>query len=185
MNARPLAFLALACGALLAAPTASAQSKHVVAVPQPSQQAAPPGVATFATPRAAGLTPPMPASLTPPMPASLAPPGAVNPSAPGVAPGSPPVDAGVEKLLAPSGVTVVSPGYVGGGANAMGFGRVPGGQYSAVDIARAYLEADINHDGDLTRAEAQHLAIAVPFDQLDRNHDGVLTRFEYDDFFTP
>jgi hypothetical protein len=119
------------------------------------------------------------------MPASLAPPGPVNPSAPGVAPGSPPIDAGVVEPLAPSGVAVVSPGYVGGGTNAMGFGRAPGAPYSAVDIARAWLQADIDHDGDLSRAEAQRLAIPIPFDQLDRNHDGVLTRFEYDDFFTP
>ena len=66
----------------------------------------------------------------------------------------------------------------------MGGPPAPRGPYSAVDIARAFLEADSNHDGELSRAEAQRLAILpVPFDDLDRNHDGVLSRFEYDDAF--
>lgn len=175
MNSQPLAFLAMVCGALLAVPAAHAQ---------PSRQMAPPGVATFATPSPSGLRPPMPASLTPPMPPTLNLPGPPNISAPGVAPGSPPIDAGVAQPLETGGVAVVTVPYVGRGANAMGYGRVPG-QYSAVDIARAFLDADTNHDGDLSRDEAMRLEIPVPFDQLDRNHDGVLTRFEYDDFFTP
>ena len=185
MNSQPLALVAIVCGALLAAPAADAQPRRAAAASQPSRQMAPPGVATFATPSPSGLTPPMPASLTPPMPPSLNLPGPPNISAPGVAPGSPPIDAGVAQPLAPSGVAVVTVPYARGSANAMGFGRVPGGRYSAVDIARAFLDADINHDGDLSRDEAMRLEIPVPFDALDRNHDGVLTRFEYDDFFTP
>jgi hypothetical protein len=59
------------------------------------------------------------------------------------------------------------------------------GPYSAVDITRAFMEADTNHDGDLSRGEAQRLSIflPVPFDELDRNRDGLLSRFEYEDAF--
>lgn len=61
----------------------------------------------------------------------------------------------------------------------------PHGPYSAVDIARAFMEADTNHDGELSRAEAARLSIPLgaSFDELDRNHDGVLSRFEYEDAF--
>lgn len=183
MNPSPLVAFALACGALLVAPAADAQPRRVAAASQPSRQMAPPGVATFATPSPAGLTPPMPASLTPPMAPSLNLPGPPNISAPGVAPGSPAIDAGIAQPLETGGVAVVPvPYYVG--SNAMGYGRVPLARLSAVDIARNFLDADMNHDGELTRDEAMHLAIPVPFDELDRNHDGVLTRFEYDDYFT-
>jgi hypothetical protein len=92
------------------------------------------------------------------------------------------VDAGVAEPLSPSGVAGGSSGSYTG-TNGMGYGGPPRGPYSAVDIERNFQQADINHDGELSRAEAQRLAIPVPFDDLDRNHDGVLTHFEYEDFF--
>jgi hypothetical protein len=175
MNLRHLTCIALACVGVVAASGASAQ--RIGAAPQPSRQAT-----TSSLPNPAGLAPPMAPTLAPPMPPSLASPGAPDLS-PGTAPGSPVVDAGVVQPLSPSGVAVVQSGGGYAGANAMGYGGVPRGPYSAVDIERAFQQADINHDGELSRAEAQRLAIPVPFDELDRNHDGSLTHFEYEDFF--
>jgi hypothetical protein len=112
------------------------------------------------------------------MPASLS---------PGVAPGSPVTDAGVQQPLAPAGggggVVVVQQATTG--TNGMGAGPSPRSVYSAVDIARAFLDADTNHDGLLSRAEAQRLSIPLGalFDDLDRDKDGMLSRFEYEDAF--
>ena len=61
---------------------------------------------------------------------------------------------------------------------------VPGGSagYSAVDIARSFILADGNRDGELSRSEARRLSIATqPFETMDRNFDGILTRAEYED----
>jgi hypothetical protein len=170
MNTRHLG-IACALAALLAAPVAHAQARRITSAPQPVRQAPPPGVATFGSPNAAGLTPPMAPSL-----------------APGAAPGSPATDAGIAQPLTPAGggggVVVVQQSG-GGGTNAMGAGAFPRGAYSSVDIARAFMDADTNHDGELSRAEAQRLSIPLgaSFDDLDRNNDGVLSRFEYDDAF--
>ena len=57
-----------------------------------------------------------------------------------------------------------------------------GTRYSSVDLARSFIEADSNRDGELTRAEAGRLVIApYSFEEMDRNRDGVISRFEYDD----
>ena len=169
MNTRHLA-IALACAALLAPVVANAQ-RRITPAPQPTRQAPAPGVATFGLPSPSGLAPPMPASLSP-----------------GAAPSSPVVDAGVAQPLTPAGggggVVVVQQSFAG--TTAMGAAAAaPPGQYSAVDIARAFMLADTNHDGELSRAEAARLSIYLPlgFDDLDRNHDGVLSRFEYEDAF--
>lgn len=54
--------------------------------------------------------------------------------------------------------------------------------YSAVDIARSFISADANRDGELTRSEARRLTIAgMSFEEMDRNFDGVVSRFEYED----
>ena len=51
-----------------------------------------------------------------------------------------------------------------------------------MDLARSFIEADTNRDGDVTRAEARRLAIMpMSFEEMDRNFDGVISRFEYDD----
>lgn len=180
MNLRPLTCIALAALAALGPALGHAQAR-VAPAPQPARQAPGPGVATFGTPSPSGLASPTPAQLTPPGPPSLTPPTVPNLSSPGTAPGSPAIDAGIAAPTTGGGA-VMSYG-MSGGTNAMGFGGAPRAPYSAVDIARNFMDADINRDGELSRAEALRLAIPVPFDDLDRNHDGVLTRFEYQDFF--
>jgi glucose/arabinose dehydrogenase len=162
--------IVLACAAVLAAPAATAQRKHIVGVPAPVHQAAPPGVATFGLPN----------------PAGLAPPTVPNVASPGVAPGSPAIDAGIATpTVAGGGGGVVVMQQSALGANAMGAGPSVRGPLSAVDIARAFFEADVNHDGQLSRAEAQRLSVPLgaSFDDLDRDHDGFLSRFEYQDAF--
>jgi hypothetical protein len=56
------------------------------------------------------------------------------------------------------------------------------GPYTVVEVARSFLNADANGDGELTRAEATRLTLMpFTFEEMDRNHDGVVTRSEYDD----
>lgn len=182
MNTRSLS-LVLAAAALLAAPLAHAQ--RIGAPPQPQRQAPPAGVATFGLPSPSGLTSPAPAALTPPAPPSLTPPTSYNLSNPGTPPGSPPIDAGIAQPINPGGGGGYAPGAfagtnVMGGPGAPGFAR--GGAWSAVDIARSFIEADLNRDGEVTRAEARRLAIMpLSFEEMDRNFDGVISRFEYED----
>ena len=179
MNLRPLSCLALACAAL-ASGTCHSQTR-IAPAPQPTRQAPAPGVATFGLPNPAGLASPAPAQLTPPGSPNLTPPDVPNLASPGTAPGSAIVGAGI---AAPTtgGISGAGQQY-GVGTNAMGAGSAPRGPYSTVDIVRNFIDADINRDGLLSRAEAQRLVIPVPFDELDRNHDGMLSRFEYEDFF--
>lgn len=171
MNTRQLSTIALGCVALLATSTAEAQLRRIAPAPQPVRQAPAPGVAAFGLPSPSGLASPIPANLTP-----------------GVAPGSPAIDSGIAHPLSPAGggggIVVVQQPIVGG-TSAMGAPPAPRGPYSAVDIARAFMDADTNHDGQLSRAEAQQLSIPLgaSFDDLDRDHDGYLSRFEYEDAF--
>lgn len=56
------------------------------------------------------------------------------------------------------------------------------GPISDVDIARSFLLADGNRDGELTRAEAARLTIMpLNFEDMDLNRDGILSRSEYED----
>ena len=76
-----------------------------------------------------------------------------------------------------------------GGAPGFGVARGPsasvplgGAGFSAVDIARSFLGADGNGDGELTRAEAGRLRLSMlSFEEMDRDFDGVITRGEYED----
>jgi hypothetical protein len=69
-------------------------------------------------------------------------------------------------------------------ARAMGGPPAPGVRHSAVDVARSFYQADANHDGEITRDEARHLALMpYDFDLMDRDHDGIISRFEYEDAF--
>jgi hypothetical protein len=78
-------------------------------------------------------------------------------------------------------IVVTQPPY---GTNAMGAGAAPPrGALTAVDIAAMFLSADTNHDGELSRAEAQQIPLPMAFDDIDANHDGVITRFEFDEAF--
>lgn len=61
------------------------------------------------------------------------------------------------------------------------FGSGSGG-FPAVEIARSFLNADGNKDGDLTRGEASRLGLALmTFEEMDRNYDGRISRSEYED----
>jgi hypothetical protein len=71
-----------------------------------------------------------------------------------------------------AGATVRGPGQTTGGA----------GGFSATDVARSFYFADANHDGELTRSEANRLSLrSMTFEEMDRNFDGIISRFEYDD----
>src|SRR5438132_9565758 len=133
MNTRHLSALVLACAAVLASSSLFAQVRQITVVPQPVRQAPPPGVATFGLPNPAGLTPP----------------DVPNLSSPGVAPGSPAIDKGIAAptTVGGGGGVVVVQQAGASGANAMGFGGAAPGAYAAVDIARAFITADANHDG--------------------------------------
>ena len=49
------------------------------------------------------------------------------------------------------------------------------------DAGAAFTRADTNHDGKLSREEAQAIpALAQRFDEIDANHDGFISREEYD-----
>jgi hypothetical protein len=91
-----------------------------------------------------------------------------------------------------SPVTPASPPHTGGfapapvvvDAGAAGAGRTicRGGAYTPIELARSFLLADTNRDGELTRTEAQGLVIMpVGCAHVDSNHDGVISRFEYED----
>lgn len=86
---------------------------------------------------------------------------------------------GVDTSAAASATTVLGAGGAAGPSQYLGSG---GSGLNAVDVARSFLNADTNHDGELSRAEASHLSISTEtFEQMDRNFDGVISRSEYED----
>lgn len=85
----------------------------------------------------------------------------------GSAPGAPPI-------IEPADVVPEIRANVMGGPGAR--------RYSAAELAAAFIRADVNRDGQLTREEAQRLTIRpYSFDEMDTNHDGVISRFEYEE----
>jgi hypothetical protein len=63
---------------------------------------------------------------------------------------------------------------------------LPPSRWTAAQIREAFQLADANADGQLTRAEAQHLPIMPrTFEETDLNKDGVLTPGEYQAAFAP
>ena len=57
---------------------------------------------------------------------------------------------------------------------------LPPDRWTVAQIREAFQLADVNGDGQLTRAEAQRLPIMPrTFEEADRNKDGVLTLDEY------
>ena len=51
-----------------------------------------------------------------------------------------------------------------------------------VEVARNFINADSNRDGELTRSEASRMGFAaMSFEEMDRDFDGIITRAEYDD----
>ncbi|WP_186510856.1 hypothetical protein [Caenimonas sedimenti] len=58
---------------------------------------------------------------------------------------------------------------------------VPAGRWTLAAVRTSFQQADSNSDGELSRAEAQQLAILPrSFEDLDANKDGVLTPQEYE-----
>ena len=59
-------------------------------------------------------------------------------------------------------------------------GAVPANKVTKQDLDAAFNRADANHDGQLSRAEAEHFpAVAQRFEQIDGNRDGFLSREEF------
>jgi hypothetical protein len=55
-------------------------------------------------------------------------------------------------------------------------------RFPAAELAKSFIQADANRDGELTREEARRLAIRpYSFDEMDTNHDGLISRFEYEE----
>lgn len=56
------------------------------------------------------------------------------------------------------------------------------GPITDVDIARSFLGADANRDGELTPVEAMRLTLMPrSFEDMDLDRDGILSRSEYED----
>ena len=54
----------------------------------------------------------------------------------------------------------------------------------AQDTAAVFAALDTNHDGKISKAEAQkNPAVSQAFDQADNNHDGFLSKAEFDAAF--
>ena len=63
---------------------------------------------------------------------------------------------------------------------------LPPSRWTPAQIREAFQLADVNGDGQLTRAEAQRLPIMPKsFEETDTNHDGVLVLSEYQASFSP
>jgi hypothetical protein len=57
---------------------------------------------------------------------------------------------------------------------------IPANKVTRMDLDAAFNRADVNRDGKLSRAEAEHFpAVAQRFEQIDRNHDGFISRDEF------
>lgn len=135
---------------------------------------------TYGMPNPSGLSSQFPAGLPAPGPANLT-------------SGSNPTTAasfGTGTEASPVPTVEMSTVTAGGIQNARQFAnaqsQVPGhvGPYTALEIARSFIRADVNARGELTRDEAARLALMPKsFDDMDTNHDNILTRSEYDDAF--
>ena len=181
----------VACAAALVcwAVAAQAQTAHrSVAITR--QPAAPAAAATNGAPNAAGLSSSSsvgsPAGLTSQFPAGLPstspfPAGLPPVTTPNLSAGRPtaPVDSTATSSIQVPNTSVAGGPGVPASRMTPGAG---GGGYTAQQIAASFLGADLNRDGELTRAEAQRLTIMpYSFEEMDANHDGVITRFEYED----
>ena len=60
----------------------------------------------------------------------------------------------------------------------------PAARWTAEQIRQAFDNADTDSNGELSRAEAQRLALLPrSFEDMDQNKDGVLVRAEYESAF--
>jgi hypothetical protein len=183
----------LGCALLLAivGATSHAQtSRKIQSVPQP---AAPANAGTLGLPKPAGLPSQFPAGLpeTGVMGSSGTPigvaPASTNTNAPGGTVTLPDTSGTTTTGGTGTVPTTTSAGVNPAGVAAMGAGAPqgpvsgPAGVYTPLQIAQSFLGADANHDGDLTRAEFQHLTIRpYTFEEMDADHDGIVTRSEYE-----
>lgn len=61
---------------------------------------------------------------------------------------------------------------------------IPAARWTVEQIRQSFDLADANSDGQLTRAEAQHLSILPrSFEEMDENKNGILERAEYEAAF--
>lgn len=187
---RLTAVLALA---LLAATASHAQMRRV----QPSSSPAPSAstLAAQSTPNPAGLRPPVPAGLSTGSGAAVATNPVLSTNSTVAAGGTVSTTTGITIGGGGGAVAAVSDVSTGlqtaaaattvlGGVGARGPGQYlgNGSGYSAVDVARAFLAADANGDGELSRAEFGRITNpCMTFEEMDRNFDGVISRSEFDD----
>lgn len=158
--------------ALLASDFALAQSsvRQIAAKPNTSAQqgASTPGTGGTQTAQPGAPSPNGLASPFPPQLPSLFVPGT---SAAGTAPAENVSEAPNTAVMGAGPSGPLGPTRVSAGAN-----------YTIVDIARAFIMADTDRDGELTRSEAARLTIMpLSFEEMDANHDNRLTRSEYED----
>ena len=152
----------LAALGLAALATASPVLGRAPAVVLPAANRPPPNPVVPSGPQAAGLPSPLPfpAGLPPLQPVT----GATT---------SPPV-----QPPPATSVFVGRPVVYAAGPGPHG----PRGPFTPLQIVGSFLEADTNHDGELTRSEAAYLAIMpMSFEEMDRDGDGRISRFEYED----
>jgi hypothetical protein len=184
----------LACVLLLAGAAAASyaqNSRQIRSVPQPS---APANAATLGLPKPGGLTSRFPAGLpeTGVMGSSGTPigvpPASTNPVAPGGTVTTPDTSGTTSSTGTPV-PTAIGNGNAVNGAGVAYMGAAapqgpvsgPAGSYTALQIAQSFLGADANHDGELTRAEFQHLTIKpYTFEEMDADHDNIVSRSEYE-----
>jgi hypothetical protein len=167
------AALQLACLAalLLAALPNQAQTRSLRAAPQPAAPTVAPGTAGFGTPSPSGLSSPLPNPAGLP---SVTVPNLSSPATPG--------NTVLDEANAPQPAVAGGAAYGGGATGGRPPMAVALGPLTPLQIAQSFIGADLNRDGELTRAEAQRLTIApYSFEEMDLNHDGILTRFEYED----
>ena len=63
-------------------------------------------------------------------------------------------------------------------------GSLPPSRWTPAQIRQSFEFADSDANGELTRAEAQHLTIMPrSFEEIDENKDGVISRAEYEALF--
>jgi len=179
---------------LCAAATASAVQAQSRLGHVPNKTTSPSAQTAQAAPRPGGLMPVFPAGIssgsgaavsTDPIAASTSP---VPPASTTTPPGATIIGGGGGggSSVLPDGAAVPATNVLGaGGVTVRGPGpSVAGaaGGFRAAEIADAFLVADANRDGELTRAEAAGLRIVtMSFEEMDRNFDGVVSRFEYQD----
>ncbi|MDB5858409.1 MAG: hypothetical protein JWQ76_2098 [Ramlibacter sp.] len=163
--------------ALLAATTVHAQMARVQPSTSPKPSAS--AVAAQGTPNPAGLRSAAPAGLT-------AGSGGATSSDPNIANSS--IISGVgssavgSDMQTPANATATMGAGAGGSRGPSQFVGSGGAGFSAVDIARSFINADSNRDGELTEGEARRLSISMmSFQEMDRDFDGKVSRGEYED----